>query len=669
MNTPWRNTSKAVFPCVFFLFLIDPQHAVAGPPDGRNRPVVPQQAGPNIDQSKLDPKKDPITNSITVTEIEITQGVQDTNQAVPIDVGRRTWVRVSFDVTTASGWGQQSGRISVTAADGTNQTVDATRSISVLDQWNGNLELKRNWIDLSLVFEIPANLVQAGNLTVRLDKAFDMYRDSAEITCNNCQNLSQVVNVGTTAPLRLTVIGLSYAANNQNFTPRQLDYDLVPAWMKRAYPVSDVIYNTRAVPATNAWPFDCNQANAQIAQIRANDINGGTDARTHYFGMVYDGGGFMRGCAAQIPGVPTPSAPASGPTGAGTWGWDTDGSYGDWYTAHEVGHTLGRSHVGGICGEAGVDPNYPFAGGQLSNAASTFVGFDAGDDAFNIVHQALPGKVSGTPASPVSIHNDVMSYCTYQWVSSYTYTNLQARIIAENNLAPGPALLGGVKPALASESLMSGRMMHVLAKINNGWSIGEIVSLTPVTRASANSAPTADAPVIETLGAGGKTLQRYPVAVFQSTDQGKANSGHPSGLINAAIPVDDSVLGLRITVAGKTLAERMSGAARPTIKAVTKGNAAGPGRLTLSPGEPPTVLSWTGQHAETKPLTYTVQVSTDGGATWETVAVGLTTPRVAIGAEHLSARRRMMALSDRPIKYKVIASDGFHSTEAVGLLR
>ena len=88
--------------------------------------------------------------------------------------------------------------------------------------------------------------------------------------------------------------------------------------------------------------------------------------------MVSDGGGFMRGCAMDIPAYV-----ASGPTGTGTWGWDFDGSYGDWYGGHELGHTYGRGHAN-FCG-AGGGPSYPYAGGRISPSLTgntALYGFD-----------------------------------------------------------------------------------------------------------------------------------------------------------------------------------------------------------------------------------------------------------------------------------------------------
>ncbi|MFL6333272.1 MAG: hypothetical protein ACJ754_08030 [Pyrinomonadaceae bacterium] len=119
---------------------------------------------------------------------------------------------------------------------------------------------------------------------------------------------------------------------------------------------------------------------------------------------------FMRGGASGLPDVPDPTAVASGPAGDPEGGWDTDGSYGDWYGAHELAHTFGRLHPGFCDGNSEDDAEFPFKDGQLSNGNGAFVGFDIGDEQHGIPMQALPG----------SRWHDVMTYCERQWISSYT---------------------------------------------------------------------------------------------------------------------------------------------------------------------------------------------------------------------------------------------------------
>ena len=83
--------------------------------------------------------------------------------------------------------------------------------------------------------------------------------------------------------------------------------------------------------------------------------------------------------------------------------------------AHELGHSFGQSHVRCTGGEAGPDPNYPYAGGRIGR-----YGYDAATQTLK-----APG-----------IYTDVMSYtnnsnCASQWVSDYVYkrmlTNLESR--------------------------------------------------------------------------------------------------------------------------------------------------------------------------------------------------------------------------------------------------
>ena len=273
-----------------------------------------------------------------------------------------------------------------------------------------------------------------------------MPSSATQIPCSNC--LTHIVrdDQQTVGDFRIRAIGLQYTTGTpaQTFAPVARDFNLLESWLQRAYPANAVNYSQATVPATAAWPFSCGDANAQIAAMRNLDIAGGTDNRTHYYALVSDGAGFMRGCAA-IAGSPNPAAVGSGPTGTNTWGWDLDGSYGDWYGGHEIGHTLGRLHIGSGCGETSDDPSYPFVAGQLSNIDSLFIGFDVGDSRYAIPMEALPG----------TLWHDVMSYCQRQWISSYTYGAMLTRINAENSLSPGASLFAGASPGSSSKFIFT----------------------------------------------------------------------------------------------------------------------------------------------------------------------------------------------------------------------
>lgn len=89
-------------------------------------------------------------------------------------------------------------------------------------------------------------------------------------------------------------------------------------------------------------------------------------------------------------------------------------NYGETF-AHELGHLLNRRHS--PCGTAaGPDPLYPHAGATLGSA-----GF---------------AVASGTTINPMA-YKDVMSYCSPQWISDYTYLGVLNFRVSE------PMALGG----------------------------------------------------------------------------------------------------------------------------------------------------------------------------------------------------------------------------------
>ena len=610
--------------------------ADSGAPDRRFAPPEPQPSGPVFDPNLFGGTGDPTTNSVTVTKIVITQSIQNGNQSVNIQDGRETFVRVFFDVSTARGWGQVSGKISVAKTGDTPVTVNDIQSVSIFDQWNGELEFKRNWKSTSLNFKLPATLAGAGTYTVEVLKVEDRYNNQANVTCTNCTTVTQQYTQEATAPLRLTVIGMTYATGGITYQPKQIDYNLISSWLLRAYPISQITYNTRIVASTNAWPFTCGQVNTQVAVIRAQDVNGGTDARTHYYGLVDDGGGFMRGCA-QVPQTPTPSAIGSGPTGPGNWGWDFDGSYGDWYTAHELGHTLGRSHVGPACGATGTDPNYPFPDAQLSGPDDGYVGFDAGIPGNDkILRRALPGA----PYVDTNTWHDVMSYCKYQWVSSYTYDALRTRIIAENALpSSGPA-----KNITSTDAhfVKEGDFMHIVATVNATKITGDIHAIHRIQRAARTDNATdsaKDSVLIRFSDASGNVLNEYSHDLLEFTDQ--PSGADRTGMIDTTFPFVPAIKRVDMLISGKIVATKTASANPPRVTARGK-------LLKTAPG----LLQWQVEDADGDQTTSVVQVSLDGGSAWRTLAVGLKDQQFQLPPN--------MA-TDRNLKYRVTVSDGFHS--------
>jgi hypothetical protein len=345
----------------------------------------------------------------------------------------------------------------------------------------------------------------------------------------------------------------------------------------------------------------------------------------------------MRGCAG-VPSTPDPSAIGSGPTGPATWGWDFDGTYGDWYTGHELGHTFGRKHPG-FCGETHDDPAYPFVAGQLSNADDAYVGFDVGDASFGLAMTALPG----------TDWHDVMTYCPTQWLSSYTYTGIRTRLVAEDALGPGGGGSGRPDERFPPGFEQPGHavkrtLVSVIAEVNLREETGRIAYVLPVERGEPKQDP--GSPVtIRITGQRGATVGEMPVLVKPFAEESPDEVGH--ALIDAVIAVPPDASAIELYVNGKRVDGVRPSRSAPIMRDVRVRGYDAEGLL----------LAWNEGTRRDEAHLYNVQMSDDNGRTWQTVAVGVRERQARIHPENLPKDRRVL--------FRVQATDGFRSAETV----
>jgi hypothetical protein len=578
--------------------------------------------------------------------IEVTQAIQDMNHSVKLIAGKAGVVRVylSYPNQTAI---TVRGELALQRSPGGGSLIIPSLNTVVLDPSQvGRLDTKRQNISLSLNFLLPSNQTTDGALFITLASLTDTGTGRPV----DVSQLNARINVTFTAspPLRIRILGIRYISGSPPAfqVPSVLDFGLINSWLKRAYPIAEVISSQAIVDANATPPFSCDQINAQIAAIRALDMSGGADKRTHYFGLVSDGGGpMMRGCSA-IPASPDPSAVGSGPTGAGTWGWDFDGSYGDWYTGHELGHTFGRLHPGSGCGETSDDPNYPFPAGQLARADDAFVGLDVGDPAFNLPMVALPG----------TLWHDVMTYCQKQWVSSYTYEGIRARLAAEDAMGSGalPDSGSGLAnagapdrrfPERVADAMKAGpgkQLVSVVATVNLTKPEGKIKYVNPVHQGDVSPVDPDSPVILYVKRADGILLHAYQVSVKPFSCQSPGNDR--LALVDALIGLDPGARMIELSVAGQVVDTFRAGARPPAVHSLKH----------VSSQANALSLAWETNASADDNHSYIVQTSTDQGRTWQTLAVGLDKPEVVIdhnqfyGAKHLLVR--------------VISTDGFTSS-------
>jgi translation initiation factor IF-1 len=408
--------------------------------------------------------------------IEITQAIQDMPHSVPLVANKQAWARAYLSVNAPGPVTVPKATLSVrNLATNLTTQINATSSVVVNPAQNFQLRTKRESLTLSLNFILPPGLSATGTEEFSLSNIGAAA--GAPHVCSNCVAGRRTVTFLPSAPLRLRIVGLLYASGipASFFSPSATDFALLQSWLIRAYPIPQLIATKTTIAANSAWQFSCNQANAQISALRATEVGSGSvDARTHYIGLVANGGGYMRGCASGIPQNPDSTVVASAPTGnpAGPGlvplnvSGDTDGSFGDWYGGHELDHTLGRYHPGFCNGNSADDPNFPFPNGLISTNDGAFTGLDVGDSANGIPSTVLPG----------ASRFEIMTYCNQpQWLSSYTYSATRSRLGAEDPSAGG-APAGGA-------GLISGRI------VTNSGILLDTGCLCPTVEPSLSVAP------------------------------------------------------------------------------------------------------------------------------------------------------------------------------------
>ena len=234
---------------------------------------------------------------------------------------------------------------------------------------------------------------------------------------------------------------ISYSVGNTTFNTPLGDLAQMARWIQRAYPVPGVDWRSRQINV-GAHNVDTNN---EFTDLTCDDLNltrfineiGFFNfskfeelqrSNRRLYSMIDDAGGFMRGCA--LLDEPPFGPIASGPTGTpGGWAWDTDGIYGDWYGAHEIGHTFDRKHV--LCdGSEGGPGPWPYPNGLISAQGSNIdaaVGFD----------------VETRETYPFNVGHDILTYCPEQWVSDVSYKLFGTHALLGGPTGDEPSFEGG----------------------------------------------------------------------------------------------------------------------------------------------------------------------------------------------------------------------------------
>jgi hypothetical protein len=555
------------------------------------------------------------------TRVEIVQ--VNTNSSNPLVAGKSTLVRLYVGVSgTTDPVFEVGGRLALGDPDDPTIWRTGIDSLNQITVSPGDPGSPTSPLYRTLNFLLPASWTVEGTRSFAVWVNDDYGPHLGE--CNGCQH-NNIIEIGRTfyeyAPLNMVALRVQTSGGVMPSLSERMR--MLPR-VRQLFPIDRVnIYIISADPVRAPYDYDvvgdgCGPGwNNLLDDLQA--VNSWTDdpaPMLHYHGflddtvpstVVIDGRmGTILGCGdlggwhgiskVQLGGTP-----------------DT--------TAHELGHNFGWWHV--ACdGEANTDPDYPVAGGLLdwSGISELQAWFDR------------------------AITADLMSYCPPRWISQYQYDRAlarfdrraasQARSMAE--VAPASPI-----PAGDGNYLMIGALIEngALAQLNPGYRI----TLPGGSSDHPGSGPFS----LEVQNQSGVVLFTRHFAVRETGD----SEDETSGTFHEMVPFADSARRIVLKYNGATIGSRQATANAPVVQ-MTSPNG---GESWSTTGT--YTLTWTGSDADGETLTYTLQYSKDGGATWMAITNDLTATSYPVDASVFAGSQQALV--------RVIASDGLNTDSDV----
>ena len=571
---------------------------------------------------------------IVATALEVTQGNQDLNNSVRLVSQRYAFVR--FHVQTAADGATATATATLTA---TNDGGDSV-TLAPLNA-NGTVDIvsapDRVVLAQAFLFRLPDGYRQ-GTVTLRAEVNPDKAVNEPDYSNNVA---TATVTFEDVPPLNLVIYSIGYtAADGTYYINDDSHVKLMLSWMSRTWPVSSFRYWLRHEDITKSVGQglpDCKEVNAFMAAKRMTDLqspNPSIPANARYYGMVDDRGGYMRGCADDLPGFNSSGPTGPGGPGANTGVWDTDGSYGDWYGSHEVAHNFGRSHAE-FCSASGGAP-YPYPQAHIGPGNS-------GPDAIFGFDLQGPRVLSG-------LWTDNMAYCDYQWMGKFTYHGLMDAL--QENIGSSVAEMR--RSALAADpNAQQDRLMVV-----GGLDVTKtpaVAEMSPffVLKGAFEVQPRKPGSYNIVLKKGDQELARYPFTPRVMVSGVSKNPGDPELnflAVQELVPYVDGTTGVDITGPGNALLYSVkAGPAFPQVQITSPAGGESLDGDAIN-------LAWTATDADGDTMYFTVLYSADGGVNWETVEENLTAQSTSIDRIDLQASTSAM--------FRVLATDGIHTTVA-----
>jgi hypothetical protein len=492
---------------------------------------------------------------LAITAIEVIQSVQTPTNNVPLVAQRHALVRVYA------------------------QTLQGTSPSNVVV----TLEGIRNGVSLDLLAadprSIPTNPSRA-DLASTVNFVLPSAWRTGQVTLiarieindgNSGNNVRQHVATFNNVPqLRVVIVPINYTHTPTSQLYPAQPFDHISNWIQRAFPVHNVDVTMRA-PYSFSGDLHTGKAWEDLlwAMTNLKQADGLSEhSPIFYYGFVPINNGSTQWFTSGIAGIGwvSPSNQAHRESVGLNLGQNDNTGI---LAAHEFGHNMTRKHA--PCGNpADVDPNYPYTGASIGQ-----FGYDIGVNALR---------------SPATF-KDMMSYCSPEWVSDYTYNALY-----------NDQMLKGNWPDQAETT---SQQLLIRASLDETGAVAMRPTYHLAT--SGNTQPlSATMYEVQLLDAAGAVIARHPIALREAEEPGIVVRGFAGTVPMPAEPVASLQI---VSLAGESphvmatqslttraLAARTDSSLTETADSI---------HLTWSDSSRPAIVRYTG----------------DDGATWTTLAI------------------------------------------------
>lgn len=441
------------------------------------------------------------TGDLAITGIEVTQGIQNTQNDVPLVAGRKTVVRI-YTSATSTLQTASTVKVSFTPSGSNLSLSDGPKTITSAIPSSSS----RASYGSSINYELPANWVSGSmDLTIKLD-ADNQVNEVNESNNSYTQHLSF-----TSVPaLNVMIVPIQYSDPRTNHIYPAPSQDTVSEWIRKVYPISQVNISWHAPVSFNLDLSNSSNFVELLNRVTALKTSEQRPDSLVYFGLIPTADGsthWFNGGTAGIGWIGFRAAV----------GLDLSGQTSQ-IAAHEIGHNLGLWHA--PCGGASdPDQSFPYAGGTIGQ-----YGVDT---------------ATGQIYAPSTY--DMMSYCNPKWISDYNYKLLlTSQVKASNSLA-----LASVDPRVAQAK----RQLLVRANLyaDRTEMLPVYVLPDPATRN-----PTAGDYQVQVLGANDEVLTQIPVSAYASGEEEL-----PVQTINTLVPLPaEPAMKVRLLKGDVVLAEQ-----------------------------------------------------------------------------------------------------------------